>query len=198
MTEPFNFPDGRMANNAEDLLELCEQYPDEATGFLIGQDLEKWLAYIGSYEVAECAANARQSDTGDRQKLEDFLNRCHSLTEPKPVPAAVVEPNIEDNMTLPESGEAITDLPPKWTESASKNTEATPPKQPSVETAIDNSSAEAIATPTAEQPESKEAVTESEPETKTKANSSTNSQEKPSFFQVVAKFIVKILYRDKA
>ena len=196
MTEPFNFPDGRMANNAEDLLELCEQYPDEATGFLIGQELEKWLAYIGSYEVAECAANARQSDTGDRQKLEDFLNRCHSLTEPKPVPAAVVEPNIEDNMTLPESGEAITDLPPKWTESAARNTEPTPPKQPSVETAPDNSSAETTATYTPKS-KSEEAVTESEPEAN-QANSSTNSQEKPSFFQVVAKFIVKILYRNKA
>ena len=191
MTEPFNFPDGRMANNAEDLLELCEQYPDEATGFLIGQDLERWLAYIGSYEVAECAANARQLDTGDRQKLEEFLNRCHSITEPNPAPAAVVEPNIEDNMTPPESGEPIMDLPPKWTESASLKTGAIPPKPPS-EVTPDNSPAEAIATSTPES-KSEEAVTESEPETETKA-ATTNSQEKPSFFQVVAKFFVKIFY----
>ena len=191
MTEPFNFPDGRMANNAEDLIELCEQYPDEATGFLIGQDLEKWLAYIGSYDVAECAANARQLDTGDRQKLEEFLNRCHSITEPSPAPAAVVEPNIEDNMTPPESGEPIMDLPPKWTESASLKTGAIPPKPPS-EVTPDNSPAEAIATSTPES-KSEEAVTESEPETKTEA-ASTNSQEKPSFFQVVAKFFVKIFY----
>ena len=191
MTEPFNFPDGRMANNAEDLIELCEQYPDEATGFLIGQDLEKWLAYIGSYDVAECAANARQLDTGDRQKLEEFLNRCHSITEPNPAPAAVVEPNIEDNMTPPESGEPIMDLPPKWTESASLKTGAIPPKPPS-EVTPDNSPAEAIATSTPES-KSEEAVTESEPETKTEA-ASTNSQEKPSFFQVVAKFFVKIFY----
>ena len=197
MTEPFNFPNGRMANNAEDLLELCEQYPDEATGFLVRQDLEKWLAYIGSYDVAECAANARQLDIGDRQKLEDFINRCHSLTEPKPVPAAAVEPNIEDNMTPPESGEPIMDMPPKWTESASLKTGAIPPKPPSAEVTPDNSSVEAIATPTPES-KSEEAVTESKPETKTEANSSANSQEKLSFFQVVAKFIVKILYRDKA
>ena len=194
MTEPFNFPDGRMANNAEDLLELCEQYPDEATGFLVRQDLEKWLAYIGSYDVAECAANARQIDTGDRQKLEDFLNRCHSLSEPKPVPAAAVEPNIKDNMTPPESGEPIMDVPPKWTESASLKTGAIPPKPP--EAAPDNLPAEATPTPTPES-KSEEAVTESEPEAN-QANSSNNSQEKPSFFQVVAKFIVKILYRDKA
>ena len=59
MTEPFHFPDGRVANNAEDLLKLCEKYPDDATSFLIRQDLEKWLAYIGDYDIAECAANAR-------------------------------------------------------------------------------------------------------------------------------------------
>ena len=187
MTEPFNFPDGRMANNAEDLLELCEQYPDVATSFLVQQDLERWLAYIGSYDIAECATNARQIDTGDREKLEEFLNRCHSLSEPQPVPAAVVEPNIEDNMTPPESGEPIMDLPPKWTESAARNTEPTPPKQ--VEAVIEDLSPEETSTP----------ASESKPQAASpKVDSEEKSQEKPSFFQVVAKFIVKILYRDKA
>ena len=52
MNQPFYFPDGRLANNADDLLELCQQYPDEATDYLVREDLEKWLAYIGSYDVA--------------------------------------------------------------------------------------------------------------------------------------------------
>ena len=85
MTQPFYFPDGRLANNANDLLELCKQYPDDATNFLVREDLEKWLAYIGSHDVAACAANARQTDLGDRQKLEEFLTRCHALNVEKPV-----------------------------------------------------------------------------------------------------------------
>ena len=55
MTEPFHFPDGRLANNADDLLELCQQYPDRGTDFLVRHDLENWLAYIGNYDLAECA-----------------------------------------------------------------------------------------------------------------------------------------------
>ena len=190
MTQPFHFPDGRVANNAQDLLELCEQYPDDATGFLLRQDLEKWLAYIGSYDLAECAANARQIEMSDRQKLEDFLHKCHSLIAPKPVPEAVVETNIADNLTAPESAsnapetpqaaveeatqaEQIVDSAPTKPESSVGKTPVTPP----VETSASPQKAAAKAPATAD---------------------STNSQEKPSFFQVVAKFILRILERDKA
>lgn len=177
MNQPFHFPDGRSANDAQDLLELCEQYPDDATNFLINQDLEKWLAYIGSYDIAECATNARQTDMGDRQKLEDFLNKFHSLTAPEPAPAAVTETNIKDNLTAPESATTTTKAPPEKIESspspvATESLEpATPPKPASLETAA---------------------------KTPTTSSSTTTEEEKPSFFQVVAKFIVKILYRNKA
>ncbi|MEL6494779.1 MAG: hypothetical protein AAFQ41_06605 [Cyanobacteria bacterium J06623_7] len=187
MTEPFNFPDGRVANNAEDLLQLCEQYPDDATGFLVRQDLEKWLAYIGKYDVAECAANARQIDTGDRQKLEEFLNRCHSLNEPQPVPEAVKEPELKDNLTTPpKSVEPVTEAAPKSTASAVESTSRE----------VSNSTAApTVVSPTPQ--------TKTSANTKPKATTQTNSDlsdgaEKPSFFQVVAKLIVKILYRDKA
>ena len=164
MTEPFNFPDGRVANDAKDLLELCEQYPDDATGFLVRQDLEKWLAYIGNYNFAECATNARQTDMDDRQKLEEFLSRCHSVTVADAVPKAQPETAIADNMTAPESGAVITEVP----------------EAPN-ETPADKSLSEAVP-----------------PKTQPVVSSSPESHEKLSFFQVVAKFIVKILYRNKA
>ncbi|MEO0836169.1 MAG: hypothetical protein AAFY16_09320 [Cyanobacteria bacterium J06642_3] len=170
MTEPFHFPDGRLANDAKDLLELCKQYPDEATNFLVREDLEKWLAYIGDYEAAECATNARQTDFGDRQKLEEFLNRCHSLTVQQPVPAAVPETKTDANPTVPTPTEPETS-----------------PESPVV--SVPSAPTESVVAPTPPQPA---IVT-------TPANSTvTDNEEKPSFFQVVAKFIMKILYRNKA
>ena len=183
MNQPFYFPDGRAANNAKDLLELCEQYPDEATGFLVRHDLENWLAYIGSYDVAECAANARQTEAEDRQKLEDFLQRYHSLNSSTPVPAAAVEPNIQDNLTAPEKA------------TVTETEVATLQEKPFQEVSI----AESEKTPAEETPaeETPEAVPP-KPATASETTISPNSTEKPSFFQVVAKFIVKILYRNKA
>ena len=173
MTQPFHFPNGQAANDAQDLLELCKQYPDDATGYLVRQDLEKWLAYIGNDDVAECAASARQIDVEDRQKLEEFLNRCHALTSPKPVPADVAETKIEENLTTPESTPTTIETPPEKTvTSPSPATtesleEVTPPKQPAAKTPV-------------------------------KVTPVDSQEEKPSFFHVVAKFIAKILYRNKA
>jgi ATP phosphoribosyltransferase regulatory subunit HisZ len=182
MTEPFHFPDGRVANNAEDLLKLCEQYPDDATGFLVRQDLEKWLAYIGDYDIAECAANARQIELGDRQKLEDFLNKCHSLTAPQAVPSAMTENNIEENLSVPKSVSTTIESSPELIANANvAESEALE--------AAEASLAEAIPP---KKPESDQSAV------KTSNSNATNSEEKPSFFQVVAKFIVNILYRNKA
>ncbi|MEO1672943.1 MAG: hypothetical protein AAFR77_19560 [Cyanobacteria bacterium J06631_2] len=192
MTQPFHFPDGRVANDAKDLLELCEQYPDDATGFLIRQDLEKWLAYIGSHDAAECAANARQIDTGDRQKLEDFLNRCHSLTAAKPVPEAVTATEIKDNLTAPESGEPIS-------EASQAIVTETPMQGVAIELENPNPEPpEAIATAPTKSATPEAAMPSMQPAPKAKTPRTNNSEEKPSFFQVVAKFIVQILYRDKA
>jgi hypothetical protein len=182
MTEPFHFPDGRVANNAQDLLELCEQYPDDATGFLVRQDLEKWLAYIGDYDVAECAANARQIDVSDRQKLEDFLNKCHSLTEPSAVPPAVTEAYLEENLSVTESTSTMAKPPQEIADATVAQSEALEAAETSLAKAI---------------PPTKPASLESSDKTSFDSNA-TNSEKKPSFFQVVAKFIVNILYRNKA
>jgi hypothetical protein len=195
MTDPFYFPDGRVANNAEDLLELCEQYPDDATGFLVRQDLEKWLAYIGDYDVAECAANARQIDVSDRQKLEDFLNKCHSLTALQAVPPAMTEIALEDNLSAPESASPITKSP---------EAEVLTTEVPAQEQIVDPGSAKSETPETSVAqaiPPKKPASLESSDKSAVKTSANANaakSEGKLSFFQVVAKFIVKILYRNKA
>ena len=101
MTNPFQFSNGQLAYSAEDLLELCQQFPDDGVNYLVREDLEKWLAYIGKEDIAECAANARQTPLEDRQKLEEFLNKCHALSSPEsrdipePTPVAVETPVAE-------------------------------------------------------------------------------------------------------
>jgi hypothetical protein len=215
MTQPFHFSDGQVANDAKDLLELCQQYPEDATGFLVRQDLEKWLAYIGSHDVAECAANARQIDVSDRQKLADFLNKCHSLTSPQPVSSVMPETAIANQIetiveeTLPEP-QSVTPLPepPQAT-----TIQDTLPDLPSEETAV---TAPTPAKPTASTipvlpvipvaPVTQtvaQTTVEEEPvaspnnsPVKTPVNSNTANSNKPSFFQVVAKIIVQILYRN--
>ena len=253
MTQPFYFSDGSSAHNAQELLDLCLQHPDDATNFLVRQDLEKWLAYVGSYELAECATNARQNELEDRQKLEEFLNKSHSITSSKPIPAAVPGMQNSDLVTKVTSDENLEEItkaeniissPPnqadepvvdrgKDTKVAKDTTVAETSSPETDEPVADESKDLAVAestltekheeTPTvegsatqkAEEPvadESKDlAVAESalmgnsedststattKPTQQTAGESST--EEKLSFFQVVAKFVVKILYRNKA
>lgn len=118
MTNPFQFPNGQLAHSAEDLLELCQQFPDDGVNYLIREDLEKWLAYIGKEDIAQCAANARQTPLDDRQKLEEFLNKCHALSSPEsrdlpqksaePTPVAVETPAVK---TKPEPTSVAVETP---------------------------------------------------------------------------------------
>lgn len=225
MNQPFHFPDGRLANNADDLLELCQQYPDRATEFLVRHDLENWLAYIGNYDLAECATNARQSDLEDRQKLEEFLNISHSLTMPKPVPAAVTEYQGGQNVALDES--ASIPSPEEQTSEESANDSSAASDQAiesvdetkdlaAVESALNDNKEESIDSSSTPSPSPEPSVDESKDlataelaitenseasdtaSTTSKTTAESSDNEKPSFFQVVAKFIVKILYRNKA
>ena len=169
MTQPFQFANGQVAHSKEDLLRLCQQNPDDATNYLLKEDLEKWLAYIGDYELAECATNARQTDVADRQKLEEFLNRSYSLTAPKPAPPAV-----------PDVAPVVENLPKAEAKVEAKQNSA--PAVGSEKSTTATAEPKATATPSLKAPKS--------------SNSTTNS-EKLSFFQVIAKFIVNILYRNK-
>ena len=215
MTQPFHFPDGRLANNADDLLELCQQYPDEGTNFLVRHDLENWLAYIGNYDLAECATNARQSDLEDRQKLEDFLNKSHSLTQDKAVPAAVTTAQSQ-NVTSTESPSISS---PEETANSSAATETIDETKDlaAVESVLKENKEDIDSSPTPSPSSTPEPPDESKVLATAESTLSENSEasatppatsktkttvesydEKPSFFQVVAKFIVKILYRNKA
>jgi hypothetical protein len=160
MTQPFQFPNGQLAYSAEDLLELCQKFPDDGVNYLVREDLEKWLAYIGKEDIAQCAANARQTLLDDHQKLAEFLNKCHALSSP-----------------------ASRDLPEKASEP---------------EPVVENT---AVAEPVIEAAPESKLVVEAAPIKQDQAlKSSTvpnNKEAKPSFFKVVAKLIVNVLYRNK-
>ena len=75
MPEPFIFANDRVYN-VEDLLQLCQQFPDEAVNYLLREDFEKWLAYIGKTNLATYAAQARQASVSSEDKLQLFIKSC--------------------------------------------------------------------------------------------------------------------------
>ena len=158
MTQPFHFPNGQLAYNADDLLELCQQFPDDGTNYLLREDLEKWLVYIGKDDIAQFAASARQTPIEDRQKLEEFLNKCHALSSPEIKSPAVQK---EEKTTVVETKQ-----------------EPELVGKPSV----------------AQEPEVVKV-----PQTKVQESSisSTPKESKPSFFQLIARLIANVLYRNK-
>ena len=69
MAEPFIFSNGQTANNAEDLIRLCKELPNDSIGYLIREDFEKWLSYIGANNIAQYATEARQANVSDNQRF---------------------------------------------------------------------------------------------------------------------------------
>ncbi|MDJ0571952.1 MAG: hypothetical protein QNJ53_23305 [Pleurocapsa sp. MO_192.B19] len=193
MTQPFHFPNGQLAHNAEDLLELCQQFPADGTNYLVREDLEKWLSYIGKDDIAQCAANARQTALEDRQKLEEFLTKCHALSSPetessKAEPAeskdsvAIESPVVE---TKEEQTSVITETP------AVETKESPTPAVTETPTAKSASN---------QSPVVKESSTRETPATKTPETSvvsASTDEQKPSFFKAIARLIVNVLYRNK-
>jgi hypothetical protein len=83
MTEPFRFPDGQLAYNVEDLVRLCQRSPDDGINYLMREDLEKWLAYIGKTDLAQRTKKIREeSASSDRERLDKFLAACQPRTTP--------------------------------------------------------------------------------------------------------------------
>ncbi len=160
MTQPFHFSNGQLAHNADDLLQLCQQFPDDGTNYLVREDLEKWLFYIGKDDIAQCATNARQTALEDRQKLEEFLDKCHALSSP----------TIEHS-----ASETFTD---------------------SEEVANETNVAE-IESEVTSKPQQVDVVKESQNKEQEPSISPTANERKPSFFRVIARLIVNVLYRHK-
>ena len=77
MPEPFGFTNNQ-AYTVEDLLQLCQQFPDEAVNYLMREDFEKWLAYIGKTNFATYAAQARQASVSSEDKLQLFIKSCQA------------------------------------------------------------------------------------------------------------------------
>lgn len=62
---PFPFRSGERARTLPQLIDLCQRYPDEATEYLQHHQLETWLRQNGLPQLAEKAAEARQSAEQD-------------------------------------------------------------------------------------------------------------------------------------
>jgi hypothetical protein len=73
MAEPFIFANGQIAHNPEDLIKLCQQFPDDGVNYLLREDFEKWLSYIGANSIAQYATEARQASLANEQKLSSFI-----------------------------------------------------------------------------------------------------------------------------
>lgn len=192
MTQPFRFPNGQLAHNAQDLLQLCQQFPDDGTNYLVQEDLEKWLMYIGKDDIAECAAIARQAAAlEDRQKLGEFLNKCHALT-----------PSDQDKDIINASGnEKSSSLRSSGVEKQENSTpERNPAKKDLSNLANLSPSGEK---PLLEQPDLGKTAAKETPAVKPQtpssnvSSSSTSGDRKPSFFKVVARLIVNVLYRSQ-
>ncbi|MGP0128288.1 MAG: hypothetical protein ACTMUB_03170 [cyanobacterium endosymbiont of Rhopalodia musculus] len=85
MTEPFRFSNGQQANNVEDLIKICEDYPQEGINYLNRGDLENWLTYIGEVNFSQKAKQAREASVSDEEKLKQFLVKIQRKSEPVPL-----------------------------------------------------------------------------------------------------------------
>ncbi|MEM8831320.1 MAG: hypothetical protein AAGE96_18460 [Cyanobacteria bacterium P01_G01_bin.19] len=179
MTQPFYFPNGQSAYSAEDLLKLCQEFPDDGVNYLIREDLEKWLAYIGKEDIARCAANARQTSLEDRQKLEEFLTKCHALSSPES--RDISKQTIQSESITPEAKIADVEAESIATSPVVK-TSAVEPKPASTSSVSDNPDI---------------SVAEANSKQSMQSTSSTSTKTKPSFFKMIAKLIVNVIYRNK-
>lgn len=188
MTQPFQFANGQVAHSAEDLLELCKQFPADGTNYLVREDLEKWLAYIGQDDIAQCASTARKAALEDRQKLEEFLNKCHALASPeqKSDQSDLSEPPQNTGETVAETVETPEQQILQTTEPPVIEQQEPAP----VETATPINNPSSVAT---------ESITKSTSVSRSSATSkSSNSiEKKPSFFRMIARLIVNVLYRNR-
>ncbi|MEM9276695.1 MAG: hypothetical protein AAGA80_27710 [Cyanobacteria bacterium P01_F01_bin.143] len=80
MTEPFKFSDGQLAYTAEELISLCQKSPDESCEYLMKQDFEKWLNYIGKSDLAVLAAQVRQASLPNSDRIKQFITQYQSIS----------------------------------------------------------------------------------------------------------------------
>ncbi len=90
--EPFVFRDGQRAFTPEELVTLCESQQPDGIYFLLREDLEKWLQYIGREELAEIAMQARLAPDTDEERLRKFMIDCNrAFNNPEAVSTDLAE-----------------------------------------------------------------------------------------------------------
>ena len=97
MTEPFKFSDGQLAYNAEELISLCQKFPAESLDYLMREDFEKWLNYIGKSDLAAKAQTIRQASISDSDRLKQFITQFQTT----PVTAKKSSPKTTDVSKAP-------------------------------------------------------------------------------------------------
>ncbi|MGK7899205.1 MAG: hypothetical protein AB4372_37710 [Xenococcus sp. (in: cyanobacteria)] len=80
MTEPFKFSDGQLAYTPEELISLCQKSPAESLNYLMREDFEKWLNYIGKSDLAAKAQTIRQASIPDSDRLQQFISQYQSVS----------------------------------------------------------------------------------------------------------------------
>ncbi|MGK7916608.1 MAG: hypothetical protein AB4038_13855 [Prochloraceae cyanobacterium] len=112
MTQPFKFPHGELAYNAEDLVRLCQQSPTDGIYHLMREDLEKWLVYIGQPELAASAKQARLASlTNDEERLQQFLGSYNSpIAKPSRVKKSSTRPPTPEGRAKKRSGNPLANL----------------------------------------------------------------------------------------
>jgi hypothetical protein len=97
MTQPFHFSNGQLAYSVEDLVRICEQSQSECIHYLMREDLEKWLDYIGKTDLANSARQAREAALSDEERLQQFLSSC----KPQPAQPAPVSQTPDGDGSKP-------------------------------------------------------------------------------------------------
>jgi hypothetical protein len=114
MTEPFKFSNGQQANNVEDLIKICEDYPQEGINYLNRGDLENWLTYIGEVNFSQKAKQAREASVSNEEKLRQFLVTVQRKSELVPIePPKNTSAQLTDEHTSTSEPESIYPLV-KW------------------------------------------------------------------------------------
>ena len=102
MTEPFKFSDGQLAYTAEELFSFCQESPAKSLEYLMREDFEKWLDYIGKSDLAAKARQVRQASLSDSDRIKQFITQCQGVSistkelSPKTPTSDVSKPEVPE------------------------------------------------------------------------------------------------------
>ncbi len=114
MTEPFKFSDGQLAYTVEELISICQKSPSESLEYLMREDFEKWLDYIGKSDLAAKARQVRQASLSDGDRIKQFITQCQGVSistkelSPKTPTSDVSKPEVPTPSTAVETTTAAT------------------------------------------------------------------------------------------